>query len=108
MKKIALGLNIFGRSNRTDLALSSMVDLKKQFPNIDLFNLQFADSSIKGRLHGLFSTLPCLEETNHDYIQGTSKRTIPMLKELFDSLANLNYEYFSTTFWLTKVLIFDP
>jgi len=97
MKKIALGLNIFGKSNRTDLALSSMVDLKKQFPNIDLFNLQFADDSIQGRLHEGFKTLRCLEETNHNYIKSISKRTIPMLKELFDSLANLNYEYFCFT-----------
>ena len=97
MKKIALGLNIFGKSNRTDLALASMVNLKKQFTNIDLYNLQFVDQTISGRLHDDFTTFRCLKETSKDYISGESKRTIPMLKELFDSLASLDYEYFCFT-----------
>jgi hypothetical protein len=96
-KKIALGVNLFGKSVRTDLCIQSLVALKKKFPDvIDLYNIQFVDESIKGREHPDIKTLRVLTESNHNYIQGTP-RTIPMMKEVFDKLADLNYDYFCFT-----------
>ena len=95
MKKIAIGLNLFGTSPRTDMCIESLIRAKNKYPdNIDLYNVQFVDESIKHRLHPSFKLIRVLKETNHDYITRPSKRTIPMLKEIFDELANLNYEYF--------------
>jgi len=97
-KKIAFGLNLFGQSSRVDRAIESYLKIKRKYPiNIDLYNLQFNDRNIKGREHPDFKSLYKLKESNKNYIVGESKRTIPMLRELFDTLANLNYEYFCFT-----------
>jgi hypothetical protein len=97
-KKIAFGVNLFGTARRVDLAIESYVKIKQKYPdNIDLYNIQFADTSIKGREHSEFKTIRALRESSKNYITGESKRTIPMLRGLFDSLSDLNYEYFCFT-----------
>lgn len=97
-KKIAFGLNLFGRTKRVDLAIESYLKIKQKYPNnIDLYNIQFKDTAIKGRDHTAFKPLRTMNKSSKDYIVGESKRTIPMLRELFDSLAALDYEYFCFT-----------
>jgi len=96
-KKIAFGVNLFGKSVRTDLCIESLLALKKKYPqNVDLYNLQFEDRTKLGRVHPDFTTLYVLKESNQDYVQG-STRTIPMMKEIFNRLSELDYEYFAFT-----------
>lgn len=96
-KKIAFGVNLFGKSIRTDLCIESLLVVKRKYPDIiDLYNIQFEDKAIKGREHPDIKTLFVLKESNKDYVK-ESTRTIPMLREVFDVLADLNYEYFAFT-----------
>jgi hypothetical protein len=95
--KIALGVNLFGRSVRTDLCIESLLAVKKKYPNVvDLYNLQFEDKSKIGREHSDFKTLHVLKTSNQTFVP-SSTRTIPIMQELFDVLANLNYDYFVFT-----------
>ena len=96
-KKIAFGVNLFGKSIRSDLCIESLVKLKEKFPDIiDLYNIQFEDRAIVGREHPAFKTLYVLKESNKTHVPA-SDRTIPLMREIFDRLAELNYEYFAFT-----------
>lgn len=96
-KKIAFGVNLFGNTVRTDLCIQSLLKVKEKYPDIiDLYNVQFKDVTKKGREHPQIKTLRVLEESNLDYVTDT-KRTIPMMRDLFDKLADLDYEYFGFT-----------
>jgi hypothetical protein len=97
-KKIAFGVNLFGSSVRTDLSIESYLKIKKKFPdNVDLFNVQFVDETVKYREHPDFKLLRVLEQSNQDYIKTPSKKTIPMSQEVMDKLAELNYDIFCFT-----------
>jgi len=92
MKKIAVGTNLFGHGSRQNFGIQSLLKCKKKFPNfIDLFNLQFANEKDLREQEG-FTTLKCLKKTSKDICNGD--RGLPIVKEMFDSLANLNYDYF--------------
>ena len=68
-KKIAFGVNLFGTARRVDLAIESYVKIKQKYPdNIDLYNIQFADTSIKGREHSEFKTIRTLKQSSKNYI----------------------------------------
>lgn len=96
-KKIALGVNLFGKSVRTDLCIESLLAIKRKFPDIiDLYNLQFKDVTKPGRMHNEFKLLTALETSNQTYVP-ESQRTIPIMKELFDILSDLNYSHFIFT-----------
>ena len=96
-KKIAFGVNLFGKSIRTDLCIQSLVKIKENYPGIvDLYNIQFEDRSIVGREHPAFKTLYVLKESNKTYVSNTD-RTIPIMREFFDKLAELDYTYFGFT-----------
>jgi len=92
-KRIAFGVNLFGSSIRTDLSIESYLKIKKKYPdNVDLFNVQFIDESVKYRAHPEFKLLRALEQSNQDYIKSPSKKTIPMSQEVMDRLSELNYK----------------
>jgi hypothetical protein len=96
-KKIALGVNLFGKTNRTDLCVDSLLKIKEKYPDtIDLYNIQFEDKSIVGREHPSFKPLHVLKESNKTYVP-ESTRTIPLMREIFDRLTELKYEYFAFT-----------
>lgn len=96
-KKIALGVNLFGKSIRTDLCIESLLRVKSKYPDtVDLYNIQFKDRGKGGLDHSEFKSLHVLEESNRDYVTDT-KRTIPMMRELFDKLSDLDYDYFAFT-----------
>jgi len=97
MKKIALGVNLFGASKRSDLCIESILKCKEKFPSMDLYNVQFQDTSIKHRKHEAFKPLHVLRKSNQDVITAPSKKIIPLMDELFDALALLNYDYFCFT-----------
>lgn len=96
MKKIAVGINLFGESVRTDLCVESILKCKEKYPSIDLFNVQFKTPT-KYRSHPDFKLLQVLEKSNQDVIKTPSKKIIPLMNELFDKLAELDYEYFCFT-----------
>lgn len=96
-KRIAFGVNLFGNNDRVELAIESFIKIKEKYPTIDLYNIQFKDPAAKGRLHPAFTTLNTMEKSSKDFIQGESKRTIPMLHQLINSLYDLKYEYLCFT-----------
>jgi hypothetical protein len=92
MKKIAVGINIFKTSKRQDLCIQSLLKCKKLFPDIiDLYNIQYENSNDITE-HTEFKTLKALKQTSNKICGGN--RNLPCVKEMFDCLANLNYEYF--------------
>lgn len=95
--KIAFGVNLFGNNIRNDLAIQSFLKIKKKYSNIDLYNIQFKDTSINFRDSKEFSILRCLDKSSKNYITGASKKVLPMTKDCFDGLADLNYDYFIFT-----------
>lgn len=98
-KKIAFGVNLFGTSKRSDMAIESFLKIKESFPNnVDLFNVQFVDENIKGRIHKDVPTLRVLQDTSKNYIKRESKKTLPIMNELFTRLSELSgYDYFIFT-----------
>jgi hypothetical protein len=97
-KKIALGVNLYSHNNRTDLAIESYLKIKNKFKdNIDLYNIQFKNETQEFRNHSYFSLYRCLTESSKNYIVGDSKKILPMTKECFDRMSELNYEYFIFT-----------
>ena len=95
--KIALGVNLFGKSVRTNLCIESLLAVKNKYSDVvDLYNLQFEDKTKTGREHEGFTTLHVLKTSNQTYVPD-STRTIPIMQELFDRLADLNYDYFIFT-----------
>jgi hypothetical protein len=92
MFKIAVGTNIFGRCSRQDLGIKSLLKCKEILGDkIDLFNIQFADGKDLTEHEGI-KTLKCLTKTSKDVCGG--ERKLPIVREMFDSLADLNYDYF--------------
>lgn len=90
--KIAVGTNLFGTGQRQELAMQSLVKCKEIMPAaIDLFNLQF-ESGKDLTENAAFKTLRCLKKTGADVCGGT--RGLPIVREMFDSLAALGYDYF--------------
>lgn len=97
-KKIAFAVNLFGENKRTDLAIESFLKIKQKYPNIDLYNVQFVDEQIKGRYHADIPTLRVLKDSSKNYIKRPSKKTLPIMNELFTKLSELdNYDYFIFT-----------
>lgn len=90
--KIAVGTNLFGDNFAQTLALQSLVKCKELFPDtIDLFNIQFEDG--KDLTENVnFTTLRSLKRTSQDVCNG--KRQLPIVRDMFDSLADLGYDYF--------------
>ncbi len=92
MYKIAVGTNLFGNERRQELGIQSLLKCKeKLLDKIDLYNLQFKDGKDLREQEG-FTTLKCLEKTSKDVCNGS--KGLPIIKEMFDELANLNYDYF--------------
>ena len=90
--KIAVGTNLFGINSAQTLASESLVKCKKKFPDtIDLFNIQFENGKDLVE-HPEFKTLRCLKRTSKDVCGGD--RELPIIKDMFDSLAELGYDYF--------------
>ena len=90
--KIAVGTNIFGDCNRQSLGIKSLLKCKSKFSDkIDLFNLQFEDGRDLKEVEGL-KTLHCLKHTSKNTIGGD--KHLPMVREMFDTLAVLGYDYF--------------
>jgi len=90
--KIAVGTNIFGECCRQSLGIESLLKCKDKFKDkIDLFNLQFENGRDLKEVDG-FKTLKCLKRTSKNEINGD--KHLPMVKEMFDSLAALGYDYF--------------
>jgi hypothetical protein len=92
MSKIAVGTNLFGYSSRQEFGIQSLLKCKEKMPDqIDLFNLQFKNEKDLREQEG-FTTLKCLEKTSKDVCNGD--RGLPIIREMFDCLADLNYDYF--------------
>jgi len=91
-KKIAVGTNLFGQNTAQDLALQSLIKCKKRYPDhIDLFNIQFENGKDLTE-HPDFKTIHCLKRTSKDVCNGT--RELPIVRDMFDGLADLGYDYF--------------
>ena len=91
-KKIAVGTNLFGSNKAQDLASESLIKCKAKFPdNIDLFNIQFEDGKDLAE-HVNFKTLRCLKRTSKAVCNGN--RELPIVRDMFDALADLGYDYF--------------
>ena len=91
-KKIAVGTNLFGSNKAQDLALQSLIKCKQKYPdNIDLYNIQFENGKDLTE-HSEFKTLRCLKRTSKDVCNGT--RELPIVRDMFDGLAELEYDYF--------------
>lgn len=92
MSKIAVGTNLFGNGKRQDFGIQSLLKCKTVMgDSIDLFNLQFADGKDL-REHENFKTLKALKLTSKDVCDGS--RGLPIIREMFDVLADLGYDYF--------------
>ena len=93
--KIAIGTNIFGSFHRQNTCIESLKKIKKKFPDIvDLYNIQSIDNPQEEKD---FETLAVLKKTSKDIVPNC-KKTKPLIKEMFNSLANLKgYDYFVFT-----------
>lgn len=92
MSKIAVGTNLFGNGKRQDFGIQSLLKCKSKFANeIDLYNIQFANEKDLREQEGL-TTLKSLKLTSKDVCNGD--RGLPIIHEMFDVLADLNYDYF--------------
>jgi hypothetical protein len=92
MSKIAVATNIFGKCKRQSLGIQSLLRCKSKLGDkIDLFNLQFENEKDLTEHEGL-TTLKCLKKTSRDVCNGS--RELPIVREMFDCLAELGYEYF--------------
>ena len=91
--KIAVATNLFGNTCfRQTLGTESLIRCKKLFENeIDIFNIQFENGKDLTE-HPELITLKCLNKTSKDVCNGS--RELPILREIFDKLADLGYEYF--------------
>lgn len=92
--KLAIGINFFGNHNRHQLCKQSLLKIKSKYPNqIDLFNLQFKDDENIEDLDG-FKTIKGLTKDNRTLLNKHLKRRLPLLTDLFNTLSDLNYDYF--------------
>jgi hypothetical protein len=82
--KILIGFNLHHPLNdRVKLSQKSLLKLKKQF-DVELVNLQFYTDKECEESEGV-KNLPVLEQHSFQYTEG-SKRDLPMIKNMFDSL----------------------
>ena len=92
MFKIAVGTNLFGSCPRQDLGIQSLLKCKKILGDqIDLFNIQFANGKDLTE-HSEIKTLKTLTKTSKEVCNGD--RELPIVREIFDKLADLGYDYF--------------
>lgn len=92
MFKIAVATNLFGTCPRQSLGIQSLLKCKEIIGDrIDLFNIQFEDGRDLTEYDGL-TTLKCLKKTSKDVCNGSRK--LPIIREMFDCLADLGYDYF--------------
>lgn len=94
--KIAIGTNIFGNDHRQDICIQSLERLKKEFNEVELYNLQFEDGKDLTE-HNSFITLKCLKTKSGDLVQDAKNKNLPTMHELFDGLANVEADYFIYT-----------
>lgn len=94
---ISIGTNLFGSNNRQDLCIESLLKLKKEFKSeINLYNIQFKNKynfTTNNNLH----TLTNLVQKSEDYISDSNNPYLPIVSELFDTLADTDCEYFIYT-----------
>ena len=92
MSKIAVATNLFGTCPRQSLGIQSLIKCKESLgDSIDIFNIQFANGKDLTEHEGL-TTLRCLKQTSKDVCSGG--RELPIVREMFDCLADLGYDYF--------------
>ena len=92
MFKIAVATNLFGTCSRQNLGIQSLLKCKEIMGDkIDLFNLQFENNKDLTEHEGI-TTLKCLKKTSKDVCSGN--RELPILREMFDCLSDLGYDYF--------------
>lgn len=89
--KIVIGINNFKKeedfNNREKMCVDSLRIIKQKYPFVKLVNVCFPDENYELKD---FVTLPVLSQTNESY----SNKKIPFVNEIFDTLANIDCDYF--------------
>lgn len=93
--KILIVTNTFGKYKRQDIAIESLLYLKKLYPeNIDILNVQFKDE--KSTFENCYIDIPldfCLEISSKKYIPNCSKKLPSISEIIFRGFRNDYYDY---------------
>jgi len=93
MDNLIIGVNLFKPNIRQELCIQSLVKLQRQYPFIDLVNLQFASGEDLYE-DPRIPTKQCLTKMSKDIV---GDKTMPIVKEFFDSLSDMGYPAFCFT-----------
>ena len=89
---IAIGINIFGSFHRQDLCIASLERIKKcMLTSVELYNIQ--QLGLPETIHPSFTTIYDKGRTASNTVPG-STNNLPMVRDMFDALADLNKDYF--------------
>lgn len=102
---IALGINIFGSFHRQDLCIESLLRIRRDMPNVTLYNIQQLGQPITE--HADFKTIFDKGRTAADVVANCTSK-LPMVRDFFDALADQGKDYFvflNSDIILTKKII---
>jgi hypothetical protein len=88
--KLAIGINIFGKYDRQDHCIQTLIKLSEQFKEISLYNITFKECVNE---HPQFTHLPFLKKYSKDVAENIIS-DIPISKEFFDILSQQDCDYF--------------
>ena len=87
--KLSIGTNIFAENKRQTFAIEILKKFKQKYSEIEIYNITFKDEkNTDGFIH-----LPVLCRNSSDFTKNFSKKK-PIAKELFNSLAQTDCDYF--------------
>jgi hypothetical protein len=88
--KIAIGINIFGNNSRQQHCIETLIKLKNEFPNVELYNITFENEKNENLN---LKHLPFLKKTSKDLIKNSNKN-YPIAKDIFNILSEVDCDYF--------------
>jgi hypothetical protein len=87
---IAVGVNIFGRCRRQDLAITALKRQAEKFPNLKLYNITFENEQ---NFEPDFIHLPLLKRRARDIVRNSESEK-PVSVDFFNILSGQGCEYF--------------
>lgn len=91
--KICIGINSFKEEKdllvHEKMCVESLYKIQKQFPCVDIVNIFFEDENFN---YEKFINLNKLKQSSKNYF--ITNKKLPLVNDLFDVLADLNYDYF--------------
>lgn len=91
--KISIGTNYFGQNERQDIARQTHSVIQKKYPNVKMYNIQFADDAENWNPDNTIENIHEYKRSSKDILPNYDKK-LPFVRDGFDILSKTDCDVF--------------